>query len=111
MQSNPRDVHRDEFVAGTGRVVRLRALRGRFDDLTGLAHADAIVRRQVHLIIVAAPQPRQDEAAYLVRYFKLLPFARLAFIMQDVAANCRTAVVSVFPLHIDRVAAGAGRVQ
>lgn len=81
MQSDPRDVDRDEFVAGSGRVVRLRALRGRLDDLAGSAHADAIVCGQVHLIIVAAPEPRQDEAAHFVRHLELLPLAGLAFVV------------------------------
>lgn len=81
MQSDPRNVDRNEFVASPGRVVRFRALRGRLDDLAGSAHADTIIRRQVHLIIVAAPEPRQDEAADFVRHLELLPLAGLAFVV------------------------------
>lgn len=111
MQSNPRDVNSDELVAGTGRFVRLRALCGSLDDLAGPAHADAIVRRQVHLIIVAAPEPRQDEAAYFVRYLEFLPLAGLAFVVQNVPSDRRAAIVAIFPLHVDGIATGTSRVQ
>lgn len=111
MESDPRDVDGDKLVTGAGRVVRLRAFCGRFDDLAGSAHADAIVRRQVHLIIVAAPEPRQHEAAHFVRYFKFFPLAGLALVMKNVATNRRATVVAVLPLHVDRITAGAGRVQ
>lgn len=111
MQSNPRDVNSDKFVTGTGRFVWLRALRGRLDDLAGSPHADAIVRRQVHLIIVAAPEPWQDEAAHFMRHLEFLPLAGLAFVVQNVSSDRRAAIIAIFPLHVDGIATGTGCVQ
>jgi len=81
MQGDPWNINRNKFVASSRRVIRLGAFRSRLDDLAGSAHADAIIRRQVHLIVVAAPESWQDEAAHFVRHLKLLPLARLAFVM------------------------------
>lgn len=110
MQGDPRDINRDKFVTISRRIVRLPAFCGRLDDLAGSAHADAIVRCQIHLIVVAAPESRQDEAAHFVRYLEFFPLAGLTFVMQDVTPDRRAAVVAVFPLHIDRIATGTDRV-
>lgn len=110
MQSNPRDIHCDELIAVSRGFVGFRALCGCFNDITGSTHTDTIIRRQVHLIIIAAPETRQDETAHFVGYLEFFPFTGFAFVMQNVTSDSGTTVIAVFPLYVDRIAAGAGRV-
>lgn len=111
MKSDPRHVHSDEFITVAGRVLRLRSVRRRFHDLARRAHAYPIVRRQIHLIIVPAPQPRQHETVDLVGDLHLLPFPRFPLIVEDVTPDWGATVVPVLPLHVDRITRRAGRVK
>lgn len=111
MKSDPRHVHGDEFITVAGRILRLRSVRRRFHYLAWRAHADPIVRRQIHLIIVPAPQPRQHETVDLVGDLHLLPFARFPFVVEDITPDRGAAIVPVLPLDVDRITRRAGRVK
>ena len=109
VQRDPRDVHRYEFVAW--RIVGFRALSRCLHNLARRAHTDAIVRRQVDLVIGTAPELRELIAGRLVGELDLFPLAELALEVEDVAAHGRASVVAVLPLDVDRVARRARSVE
>lgn len=111
MKRDPRHIDSDKLVDVTWGVFRFRSFGSGFDDLARRAHIDSTVRCHVHLIVIAAPQMRQDVTIVFMGNFDFFPFAGFPFIVENVTPDWRAAIVAVIPLDVDRITRSADGVK
>lgn len=79
------------------------ALRVRVDDVARQSGADAIVRRNVQLILGAAPEVAQQMCIRLRVDLQLLPIAVVALVVDDIAQDGRSAISHIRPFQLQTV--------